>query len=216
MQLEQMGYNIGIRLVDEFCAKNRGARCRNFRETMETVARVRRCPRVCMHACMHACLASHETAGTPAGSWLAHSQFRLLLGTLCVFQFVAFARANVILTHAGRVPNVSRRASSCRWLECRHNSLQSEVRVPRSFFLSHRKIAPLVRRKRHPRELNAFRHSAMRSASLPPPAGYPTTRWQIGWNSRPRTLICDILTSCAVSSAAHSRWCVCCRVLQKP
>lgn len=38
-QLEQMGYNIGIRIVDEFCAKVRGPRCRNFRETMETVAR---------------------------------------------------------------------------------------------------------------------------------------------------------------------------------
>jgi len=38
-QLELMGYNMGIRLVDEFCAKNRGARCRNFRETIDTVAR---------------------------------------------------------------------------------------------------------------------------------------------------------------------------------
>ena len=36
------GYNIGIRLVDEFCAKNRGARCRTFKEAMEVVARVRR------------------------------------------------------------------------------------------------------------------------------------------------------------------------------
>ena len=40
VQLEQMGYNIGIRLVDEFCAKNRNSKCRNFRETMETVAKV--------------------------------------------------------------------------------------------------------------------------------------------------------------------------------
>lgn len=35
------GYNIGIRLVDEFCAKNRGARCRTFKEAMEAVAKVR-------------------------------------------------------------------------------------------------------------------------------------------------------------------------------
>jgi len=41
LQLEAMGYNIGIRLVDEFCAKNRGARCRTFKEAMEAVARVR-------------------------------------------------------------------------------------------------------------------------------------------------------------------------------
>lgn len=38
-QLELMGYNMGVRLVDEFCAKNRGARCRTFRETIDTVAR---------------------------------------------------------------------------------------------------------------------------------------------------------------------------------
>ena len=38
-QLEQMGYNIGVRLVDEFCAKSRAVRCRNFRETMDTVAK---------------------------------------------------------------------------------------------------------------------------------------------------------------------------------
>ena len=34
-----MGYNIGIRLIDEFCAKSRNVRCRSFRESMETVAR---------------------------------------------------------------------------------------------------------------------------------------------------------------------------------
>ena len=39
VQLEAMGYNIGVRVVDEFCAKSRGVRCRNFRETMDTVAR---------------------------------------------------------------------------------------------------------------------------------------------------------------------------------
>jgi len=38
-QLEAMGYNIGVRLVDEFCAKSRTLRCRSFRESMETVGR---------------------------------------------------------------------------------------------------------------------------------------------------------------------------------
>ena len=38
-QLEAMGHNIGVRLVDEFCAKSRAVRCRNFRETMDTVAK---------------------------------------------------------------------------------------------------------------------------------------------------------------------------------
>jgi hypothetical protein len=36
---ECRGYNIGIRLVDEFCAKNRVVRCKSFKETMETVGR---------------------------------------------------------------------------------------------------------------------------------------------------------------------------------
>ena len=39
-QLELMGHNIGVRLVDEFCAKSRaGSKCRNFRETMDAVAK---------------------------------------------------------------------------------------------------------------------------------------------------------------------------------
>jgi hypothetical protein len=38
-QLEAMGYNLGVRIVDDFCAKSRAVRCRSFRETMETLAR---------------------------------------------------------------------------------------------------------------------------------------------------------------------------------
>eukprot|EP00798_Chlamydomonas_sp_ICE-L_P008729 gene8730-33593_t len=38
-QLEKMGYNIGIRLVDEFLAKSKTSRCGNFRETAEVVAK---------------------------------------------------------------------------------------------------------------------------------------------------------------------------------
>ena len=38
-QLEAIGYNIGVRIVDDFCAKSRVVRCRSFRETMETLAR---------------------------------------------------------------------------------------------------------------------------------------------------------------------------------
>ncbi len=33
------GYNIGIRVVDEFCAKSRVVRCRSFKETMDTIAK---------------------------------------------------------------------------------------------------------------------------------------------------------------------------------
>ncbi|KAI7753753.1 hypothetical protein M8C21_013352, partial [Ambrosia artemisiifolia] len=39
-QLDQMGYNIGIRLIDEFLAKSNVTRCVDFRETAEVIAKV--------------------------------------------------------------------------------------------------------------------------------------------------------------------------------
>ncbi|OAY28555.1 trafficking protein particle complex subunit 3 [Manihot esculenta] len=39
-QLDQMGYNIGIRLVDEFLVKSDVSRCVAFRETAEVIAKV--------------------------------------------------------------------------------------------------------------------------------------------------------------------------------
>jgi len=39
-QLRQIGYNIGVRLVDEFLAKSGAMRCKNFRETARTIAKV--------------------------------------------------------------------------------------------------------------------------------------------------------------------------------
>ncbi|GKB52454.1 trafficking protein particle complex subunit 3-like protein, partial [Tanacetum coccineum] len=39
-QLDQMGYNIGIRLIDEFLAKSNVTRCVDFRETAEFIAKV--------------------------------------------------------------------------------------------------------------------------------------------------------------------------------
>ncbi|MEW5298843.1 MAG: hypothetical protein WDW36_001921 [Sanguina aurantia] len=38
-QLDQMGYNIGIRLVDEFLAKAKISRCTSFKDTAEVVAK---------------------------------------------------------------------------------------------------------------------------------------------------------------------------------
>ncbi len=38
-QLDIMGYNIGIRLVDEFLAKTRMGRCSSFKETAEVIAK---------------------------------------------------------------------------------------------------------------------------------------------------------------------------------
>lgn len=39
-QLDKMGYNIGIRLVDEFLAKSRTTRCSDFRDAAEKIAKV--------------------------------------------------------------------------------------------------------------------------------------------------------------------------------
>jgi len=39
-RLEKMGYNIGLRLVDEFLAKSGVTGCQDFRETAEVVAKV--------------------------------------------------------------------------------------------------------------------------------------------------------------------------------
>jgi trafficking protein particle complex subunit 3 len=40
-QLEQMGYNIGVRLIDELLARATGVgRCREFRETADVIAKV--------------------------------------------------------------------------------------------------------------------------------------------------------------------------------
>lgn len=39
-QLDQMGYNIGIRLIDEFLAKANVTRCVDFKETTDVIAKV--------------------------------------------------------------------------------------------------------------------------------------------------------------------------------
>mmetsp|Transcript_100342 Transcript_100342/g.178358 ORF Transcript_100342/g.178358 Transcript_100342/m.178358 type:complete len:192 (-) Transcript_100342:90-665(-) len=39
-QLEKMGYNIGLRLVDEFLAKSGVSACQDFRDTAEVIAKV--------------------------------------------------------------------------------------------------------------------------------------------------------------------------------
>lgn len=40
-QLDKMGYNIGMRLVEDFFAKSGVQRCLNLRETAETISKVR-------------------------------------------------------------------------------------------------------------------------------------------------------------------------------
>lgn len=40
VQLEKMGYNIGVRLVDEFAAKSGIHRCQKFKDTAEAIAKI--------------------------------------------------------------------------------------------------------------------------------------------------------------------------------
>lgn len=40
-QLDKMGYNIGMRLVEDFFAKSGVPRCANLKDTAETISKVR-------------------------------------------------------------------------------------------------------------------------------------------------------------------------------
>lgn len=39
-QLDKMGYNIGVRLIDEYLSKTKTTRCSDFRETADRIAKV--------------------------------------------------------------------------------------------------------------------------------------------------------------------------------
>ncbi len=39
-QLDKMGYNIGMRLIEDFLAKSNAVRCGNFRETADMISKV--------------------------------------------------------------------------------------------------------------------------------------------------------------------------------
>jgi hypothetical protein len=41
-QLERMGYNIGVRLIEDFLAKSSAPACTNFREVAEMISKVHR------------------------------------------------------------------------------------------------------------------------------------------------------------------------------
>lgn len=43
-QLDKMGYNIGMRLIEDFLAKSNSGMCRDFRETAEMISKVRSPP----------------------------------------------------------------------------------------------------------------------------------------------------------------------------
>lgn len=82
------GYNIGIRIVDEFCAKNRGARCRTFKEAMESVAKVRGLTSTLPGNGSHVrCVTSTPTPLTPNPPLAAtQDAFRMFLGVSAVVE----------------------------------------------------------------------------------------------------------------------------------
>jgi hypothetical protein len=43
-QLDKMGYNIGMRLIEDFLAKSGVGRCANFRDTADMIAKVGAAP----------------------------------------------------------------------------------------------------------------------------------------------------------------------------
>ena len=63
-QLDKMGYNIGLRLIDDFLAKSNMGRCGNFRETAEVIAKV---SPTCLPLECHACDGQDVTRMLPSG-----------------------------------------------------------------------------------------------------------------------------------------------------
>ena len=45
-QLERMGYNIGVRIIEDFLARTGSARCNDFRDTSEKVPKLLKFHRV--------------------------------------------------------------------------------------------------------------------------------------------------------------------------
>lgn len=53
-QLDKMGYNIGLRLIEDYLAKsNTMKRCVNFRETADMISKVRRSILICARRIYH-------------------------------------------------------------------------------------------------------------------------------------------------------------------
>lgn len=54
-QLDKMGYNIGVRLIEDFLARSNIGRCANFKETGEAIARVGACSDARFHSIAQVC-----------------------------------------------------------------------------------------------------------------------------------------------------------------
>lgn len=50
-QLDKMGYNIGMRLIEDYFAKSGTQRCANFRETAEAISKVTWTSNACCDLC---------------------------------------------------------------------------------------------------------------------------------------------------------------------
>ena len=67
VQQSDRGYNIGIRLIDEFLAKSKTSRCGDFRETAEKVAKVTLFdPVKCTLSCLRGCWSQQQQGLKPS------------------------------------------------------------------------------------------------------------------------------------------------------
>lgn len=74
-QLDRMGYNIGMRLVEDFFAKSGVQRCANLRDTAETIAKVR-------HVSLDSLVPNHREPRWPCMSTLLQDHTECLADRL--------------------------------------------------------------------------------------------------------------------------------------
>uniref|UniRef100_A0A131XJJ7 Trafficking protein particle complex subunit n=1 Tax=Hyalomma excavatum TaxID=257692 RepID=A0A131XJJ7_9ACAR len=95
-QLDRMGYNIGLRLIEDFLARTNVGRCYDFRDTAEKLQ---------MAFKMYLGISPSITNWSPAGD-----EFSLILETNPLTEFVELPESHVNLKYSNIIPGVIRGA----------------------------------------------------------------------------------------------------------
>lgn len=95
-QLDRMGYNIGLRLIEDFLARTNVGRCYDFRDTAEKLQ---------MAFKMYLGTSPSITNWSPAGD-----EFSLILETNPLTEFVELPESHVNLKYSNIIPGVIRGA----------------------------------------------------------------------------------------------------------
>lgn len=95
-QLDRMGYNIGLRLIEDFLARTNVGRCYDFRDTAEKLQ---------MAFKMYLGISPSITNWSPAGD-----EFSLILETNPLTEFVELPESHVNLKYSNIIPGVVRGA----------------------------------------------------------------------------------------------------------